>query len=136
MTTTALTETDLRRELDEFKERYPKLADDELFVLLFLRAFVADDEGSALSALCGGPRDKGVDAVLIDDPARIVFVVQGKSRQKVAAKAELRGDVTGFAQLAAYLCGDEPAFASLSKDLSPEVSRRLEEARTRIKKRG
>jgi hypothetical protein len=136
MATTALTDADLRRELDEFKERYPKLADDELFVLWFLRAFVAEDEGSAAAALCGGPRDKGVDAVLIDDPARIVFIVQGKYRHKVAAKAEHRGDVTGFAQVAADLCGDGPAFASLSKDLSPEVSRRLDEARTRIKKRG
>lgn len=136
MTTTALTEADLRRELDEFKERYPKLADDELFVLWFLRAFVAEDEGSAAAALCGGPRDKGVDAVLIDDPARMVFLVQGKYRHKVAARAEHRGDVTGFAQLAADLCGDGPAFASLSKDLSPDVSRRLDEARARIKKRG
>lgn len=136
MAATTLTEADLRRELDEFGDRYPKLADDELFVLWFLRAFVADDEGSAVSALCGGPRDKGVDAVLIDDPARLVFVIQGKYRQKIAAKSEHRGDVTGFAQLAVDLCGEGPAFASLSKDLSPEVSRRLEEARARIKKRG
>ena len=136
MATTTLTEADLRREIDEFRDRYPKLADDELFVLWFLRAFVAEDEGAAVSALCGGPRDKGVDAVLIDDPARIVFVVQGKYRHKVAAKLEHRGDVTGFAQLAVGLCGEGPAFATLSKDLSPEVSRRLEEARARIKKRG
>jgi hypothetical protein len=136
MTTTRLTEADLRRELTDFKDRYPKLADDELFVLWFLRAFVAEDEAAAVSALCGGPHDKGVDAVLIDDPARIVFLVQGKYRQKVAARTEYRGDVTGFAQLAVDLCGDGPAFASLTKDLSPEVSRRLEEARARIKKRG
>ncbi len=136
MSAMRLTERDLGRELDEFKERYPKLSDDELFVLWFLRAFVAEDEGSAASALCGGPRDKGIDAVLIDDAARIVFMVQGKYRHKVAAKAERREDVTGFAQLAADLCGDGPAFVSLCKDLSPEVSRRLDEARTRIRKRG
>lgn len=136
MATTALTERDLRRELDEFKERYPNLGSDGLFVLWFLLAFVTEDERSAAKALCGGPRDKGVDAVLIDDPARIVFIVQGKYRHKVAAKAEHRNDVMGFAQLAADLCGDEPTFTSLSKDLSPEVSRRLDEARARIKKRG
>lgn len=135
MATTALTESDLRREIAEFGERYPKLADDELFVLWLLRAFVAEDEASAAAALCGGPRDKGVDAVLIDDPARIVFIVQGKYRQKVAAKAEHRGDVTGFAQLSVDLCGDGSAFASLCKDMSPEVTRRLEDARARIKKR-
>jgi hypothetical protein len=136
MATTTLTEADLHRELQEFKERYPKLADDDLFVLWFLRAFVAEDEDSAVAALCGGPRDKGADAVLIDDPARIVFIVQGKYRHKVAAKAEHRGDVIGFAQLAADVCGDGSAFASLSKDLSPEVLSRLDEARARIKKHG
>jgi len=130
------TETDLRRELAEFKDRYPRLGDDELFVLWFLRAFVAEDERVAVSALCGGPRDKGVDAVLIDDPARIVSIVQGKYRQKIAAKREHRGDVVGFAQLAVNLCGDSPAFASLAKDLSPDVLRKLEESRTRIRKRG
>lgn len=135
MVTMTLTETDLRRELDEFKDRYVKLADDELFVLWFLCAFVAEDETLAVSALCGGPRDKGIDAVLIDERARIVFVVQGKYRHKLGAKPEHRGDVTGFAQTAVNLCGDESAFASLRKDLSPEVSRQLEEGRARIKKR-
>ncbi len=119
-----------------FRDHYPKLADDELFVLWFLRAFVAEDEPAATAGLCGGSRDKGVDAVLIDDPARIVFVVQGKYRQKVAAKNEHRADVTGFAQLALDLCGDGASFASLAKDLSPEVLSRLEEARSRIRKRG
>lgn len=102
----------------------------------FLRAFVAEDDVDAESALCGGPRDKGVDAVLIDDSARIVFVVQGKYRQKITAKSERRGDVTGFAQLALDLCGEAPTFASLAKDLSPEVLGRLEKARSRIRKRG
>lgn len=136
MATAHLTDTDLRREIAEFRDRYPKLGDDELFVLFFLRAFVAEDESAAAAGLCGGPRDKGVDAVLIDDPARIVFVVQGKYRQKVAAKNEHRGDVAGFAQLAVDLCGDGAAFASLAKDLSPEVLGRLEDARSRIRKRG
>jgi hypothetical protein len=131
-----LSEKDLRRELAEFRDRYPKLGDDEVFVLWYLRAFVTEDEPAAASALCGGPRDKGVDAILIDDPARIVFVVQGKYRQKVAGKNEHRGDVTGFAQLAVGLCGDKEAFASLARDLSPDVLSRLEDARGRIRKRG
>lgn len=136
MATNLLTEVDLKRELADFKDRYPKLGDDELFVLWFLRAFVAEDEDVALSALCGGPRDKGVDAVLIDEPARIVFVLQGKYRQKLGAKTEGRSDVAGFAQLATALCGDTSTFAGLVKDLSPEVTARLNEARSRIKKRG
>lgn len=136
MAIAGVTEQDLRRELGEFRDRYPKLADDELFVLWFLRAFVTESDSDATAALCGGARDKGVDAVLIDDPARIVFLVQGKYRKEIAAKAEHRGDVTGFAQLAADLCGDAKGFASLVKDMAPEVAHRLSDARARIAKRG
>ena len=40
------TERDLHREIADLRERYPKLADDDLFVLWFLHAFVTDDGGS------------------------------------------------------------------------------------------
>ena len=83
MKTPRLSEIDLQSELNDFHDRCPKLGDDELFVLWFRRAFVAEDEATVTSALCGGQRDKGVDAVLIDDPALIVFVVPGKHRQKI-----------------------------------------------------
>ena len=132
----SLTDRDLRRELLEYRDRYPKLGEDELFVLWFLRAFVTENDADAAAALCGGPRDKNVDAVLIDEPARMVFVVQGKYRKHLGAKAEHRGDVVGFAQLAVDLCGDQATFASLVKDLSPEVQRKLADARNRILKRG
>lgn len=131
-----LSENDLRRELGGYRERYPKLGDDELFVVWFLRAFVTDSDAEAAAALCGGPRDKGVDAVLIDDPARIVFIVQGKYRRDLASKTEHRADVTGFAQLATDICGDSETFRSFTQDISPEVSGKLEEARNRIGKRG
>ncbi len=136
MGTPRLSEKDLLRELGEYRDRYPKLGDDELFVLWFLRAFVTENESDAAQALCGGPHDKGVDAVLIDEPARIVFVVQGKYRKELSAKTEHRGDVVGFAQLAVEVSGDSKAFASLAKDMSPEVLHKLEEARNRIGRRG
>src|SRR5437762_423180 len=136
MATTRLSKKDLSRELGEFRDRFPKLGDDELFVLWFLRAFVTESEADATAALCGGPRDKNVDAVFIDELARMVFIVQGKYRKEVAVKSEHRGDITGFAQLAVDLCGDGKAFASLTKDMSPEVLHHLQEARSRITKRG
>lgn len=127
---------DLRRELQEFRERYHALGDDELFVLWFLRAFVTEREADAAAALCGGAGDKSVDAVLIDDPARIVFLVQGKYRKDLGAKAEKRTDVTAFAQLAVDLTGAADGFASLVKDMAPEVQRKLEDARNRVTRRG
>jgi hypothetical protein len=127
---------DLRRELQEFRERYHALGDDELFVLWFLRAFVTESEADAAAALCGGAGDKSVDAVLVDDPARIVFLVQGKYRKDLGAKAEKRTDVTAFAQLAVDLAGPAEGFARLAKDMAPEVQRKLEEARNRVTRRG
>ena len=129
-------EKDLRRELTDFEERYPKLADDQLFVLWFLRAFVIEDDDQAANALVGGPRDKGVDAVLIDERAKVVFLVQGKYRQDLNGKTESRGDVLGFAQLACQLLGVEEDFAGLTKDLDPAVCQQLRGARERLKKRG
>jgi hypothetical protein len=130
-----LSNRDLRRELGDYHERYPKLSDDELFIVWFLRAFVTDSDGEAAAALCGGSRDKGVDAVVIDDAARVVFVVQGKYRHELSNKTEHRGDVIGFAQLATNICSDGQTFRSFTKDISPEVLRKLEDARNRISKR-
>jgi len=52
------------------------------------------------------------------------------------AKAEKRSDVTAFAHLALALLGPSDGFVTLAKDLSPEVSRKLEEARIRVTRRG
>jgi hypothetical protein len=136
MAKSGLTEKDLARELGEFRDRYSRLADDDLFVLWFLRAFVTENESEAEKALCGGPKDKNVDAVFVDEAAKIAFLVQGKYRKEVGAKLEHRGDVIGFAQLAIDLCGDGKGYASLVKDMSPEVQQRLGEARNRVTKRG
>jgi len=137
MVRTRLSEKELKRELQEYRENFPKLSNDELFVLWFLRAYVTDDEQQAVSSLTGGPGDKGVDAVLVDDGVKVVFVVQGKYRKKVGAKAEKRNDVISFADLAGVIAnGDSKAFSSFKKGLDPIVSDRLSDARKRVLKRG
>ena len=113
-----LSEDDLRRELSDLRDCYPKLRDDDLFLFWFLRAFVTDSDARASAALCGGPGDKNVDAVFVDEHARIVFVLQGKYRKEMPKKNEGRGDVAGFAQLAVELCGDAKAFTSFAKDMT------------------
>ena len=61
-----LTQADLKREIDDLQSRHNGLNDyREVFVAWFLRAYVTADEESAISALCGGSRDKDVDAILI-----------------------------------------------------------------------
>ena len=70
------TENDLRDQLHELREHFPKLKDDELFLVWFLRAFITESEDEAVKSLTGISRDKGIDAVFIDEPARIVFIIQ------------------------------------------------------------
>lgn len=124
-----LQEEDLKRELTDLQSRYPRLDHRELFVAWFLRAFVTANETSAISALCGGSRDKDVDAVLIDDSSRKVFIVQGKYRNKLMAQTEKRPDVMSFANLAFDLSGDGEDFQILSHKISPDVHDRLAKAR-------
>jgi hypothetical protein len=128
-------EQDLTRELSELSDRHPALADDSLFVLWFLRAFVTDSESDAAQALTGGPRDKGIDAVYIDEPAKTVVIIQGKYRKEVAAKLEGRQDVMALAALPRALNGDGREFSSFIQELDPLTSSKLSHARERIVKR-
>jgi hypothetical protein len=132
----AATEKDLSRELADLRERYPKLADDDLFVLWFLRAFVTEDEQQAVDALTGGKGDKSVDAVFIDGNTKTVVVVQGKFRRSVGIGSENRADVLQVAQLASVLGGEAADFRSYCKGLRAEVETALTDARHRLTKRG
>lgn len=137
MSTSALTFADLKNAIREMGERYPHYGDDDLFVLWFLRAYVTDRDEAAAEAITGGSRDKGVDALLIDDASRSVVVVQAKYRQKQTDKTEERNDVIAFAELASLLNGwnDEP-FQAFASDTDAAVAERLRRARKKIQKEG
>jgi hypothetical protein len=131
-----LTLKHLEQEVKDFRDRFPKLADDQLFVVWFLRAFVTESETVAADALCGGSNDKNIDAILIDDRAKVVFIVQGKYRKALAASTEKPNDVRSFAQLGQVIGGDETQYASHCEKLAPEVEGKLTDSRARILKRG
>ena len=128
--------TDLKREIQDWQQRFPRLKEDELFVAWFVRAFVVEEDVQAVTSLTGGPGDKDADAVFFDDRAKIVFIVQGKYRKDVWEKAESRKDVRSFAELAPDLCGDKSYFETRLKATSPRVREVLVEARKRILDRG
>jgi hypothetical protein len=132
---TPLTDKDLKRELDDLRERFHALQDDELFVAWFLRAFVTEDECAAVDALTGEAGDKSNDAVFVNDESKTVFLVQGKYHQPLGSKNESRSDVVAFAQLAPDLL-DSEAFGNLREGLAPKAQERLTIARKRIKERG
>lgn len=124
---------DLRQQLDDIHRRFPAFKEDDLFVCWFLRAYLTEDEKAAAEAVSGGAGDKSVDAVLVDHKAQAVFLVQGKHRHKLAAKAESRADVMAFANLAKPIADSEPGpFNALLKNMHPHAAALLEEARSYV----
>ena len=124
----------LPSELDALKERHPALEHDELFVLWFILAALVDDEGTAAGSLIGGPNDRNIDALLVDDDAKVVYLVQGKHRQAVGVR-ENRNDVLAFARIAKDLTSPGDGFHVLIRDANPPVAAKLRTARERITKR-
>jgi hypothetical protein len=126
----------LRKEVLEIRDRHPQLSIDNAFVAWFLRAFIVDDEDSAVNALVGGSRDKGVDAIHIDHAARIVFVLQGKYRQSPNPPTEKRSDVLALGDLGrVLLVNDKGPYESLLKDADPPAKNALEKARQALQRR-
>jgi hypothetical protein len=93
-----VTEKDLKNEITDMQERYPHLQHTELFVAWFMKCFVTEKEEDAIAAFVGGPRNKSLDAILIDGSARTLFVIQGKYRQRSNGGLEHRADITSFAE--------------------------------------
>jgi AIPR protein len=132
VTTDALMK-EIEKELDELRQQYPALKREDLFLTWFLRAYVTDDVEASANAITNGPGDKGVDAVLIDDRSRSVFVVQGKYRHSAGTKNELHNDVTGFAECALILQDGKGArLRAMLEGADSIVVQKLTEARKRL----
>ncbi len=125
----------LVKEVLELRDKHPHISMDNCFVAWFLRAFISDDENSAVEALKGGCKDKGVDALYIDHDARIVFVLQAKYRQKTG-KTEKRSDLLALADLGrALLLPERYTYESLLDGADPVVKAALEKARQLVHRR-
>jgi len=132
-----LTIDDFHAVVADIRTRFPHLAADDLFVLWFLRAYVTERESKASEAILGGAKDKGVDAILIDDAMRCVFVVQAKYRQSLGEVAEKRNDVVTLGEIAGKLSNaSNEEFTRFTKSTDALVSKALLDARERILKRG
>jgi AIPR protein len=126
---------DIREELRDLGSRFRSLSENDLFVLWFLLAYLVEDEDVAARGLVGCSGDKSVDAVVIDDRASSVFLIQGKFRLSINQKSEHRSDVVAFADLGAVLWGDRDNYRRFTDGLDPLVRARLDEARGRVQRR-
>ncbi len=124
---------DFKDTINEIGARFPHLKRDEVFVLWFLVAHLAEDEDQAAKALVGGVGDKGTDAIWIDEAAKAVLIVQAKFRETLGEKSENRNDVLGLLNIARHLSQpDDDKFDSQLNDMEPMVAARLPQARKRF----
>jgi len=125
---------ELKYEMSRVMEKH-SLNHDNAFTLWFLLAYLTDSEDIALKALTGGPRDKNIDAIVIDSKARQVDIVQCKYRKNTGHK-ELRNDVIGFARLASLPWADKETLDVFYSDLDSRVSERFKDSVRYLKSQG
>jgi hypothetical protein len=124
---------DFQKALDGIGARFPALKLDDLFVLWFLRSYVTRSEELAVEAVAGGAKDKGIDAIFIDEGARTVIVTQGKYHKTLGEKSEKRADVISLAEVADQLSTlDEKKFQSYIETMDSLVANRLRDARKKV----
>ena len=104
---------DFQDTIEELADDVPNFKDDDYLALWFLRAYATDNLDLAKRAVTGAPGDKGNDAILIDDNARSVTIVQCKYRKTLNSNTEPRSDIMAFAQTARELLNpDSKSFTS------------------------
>lgn len=127
---------ELKTEIGLLRDQYTHLRDDDLFVLWFVFAFVADTREAATDSLTGASGEKGIDAVHLDHEAKLVTLVQGKYRRALMKTGEKRADVIAFAALAQQLAGDDSEFEALRANLEGGALEKVKKARRAILARG
>ncbi|MEW6200379.1 MAG: AIPR family protein [bacterium] len=118
---------EIQDEIDRIRKTYHKLKDDSAFVLLFMRAYLANSENEAYNSLTGDTGDKGIDAILIDGKAKQVHVVQGKFHKSLGKYSEKRNDVLSFADLGILPWANKESVSAFYSKLSPVVRQKCEE---------
>lgn len=122
----------IKQEVAEITKQGPKISSEDAFIVWFLRAFFTDDQDQAVSALTGGSNDKGIDAILIDDEARTVYLVQGKYHKHDKPPTENYTDLVSFANLAGLLGGPIEPFKAVVSNAHSALQERLNAARDKI----
>jgi hypothetical protein len=123
-------------QIRELEQRFPHLSREDRFVLWFQVAAITGTEEAASGSLTGTAKDKGIDAIYIDDTARTVFITQGKYRTgKSSNKTEGRNDVLALARLAQIIRSATAPFKQFATGLDELTREKFTTARERILRR-
>ena len=119
---------ELKRVVNELRERNPALTRDKAFVMWFVQAFLTDDPSEVDSSVVGGRNDKNIDGIYIDSVCNTVFVIQGKYRAN-EKKRESRPDLVSFAAVAEFFLGSKAVFNSMADNADVGMRPLLNKAR-------
>lgn len=122
---------DLKDQVSEIMSAH-HLREDDAFVVWFLRAFVLDDEVTAKAALTDDSNERAIDAVYIDDSARVVHIVQGKFHGQIGKHTDGLSQVQQFTDWAASLYDSQPNFQAAIAGIAPIAAKKLRAARDRL----
>lgn len=124
---------DLKKEVLEIQERYPKISPDNAFIVWFMRAFITEDEKSAFESVTGRAGDRNADAVYIDNDNRLCFVIQGKYHQTSEPNVT-RSDIVAFVDMGKCLVGDKRNFDALLNNANSTVLESFNKVRNLVLK--
>lgn len=119
----------LLKRVQQLKSLNSTLADDNLFVLWFLRAQVPGSAEAHIDAVSGVSGDNNVDALLVDDDREVIYCVQGKYPKNLNKGSENQNDVLAFARVCEALLADDAAFKDWSIGMDELVKKRVNSAR-------
>jgi hypothetical protein len=126
----------LRDEVSQFKKRFAGIGEDGAFVVWFLLAYLTSNENVARDALTGGKGDKNIDALLVDEHAKQVHLMQGKYRHGLGEKGEKANEVLSFVRLAEVFAMPPAQSRTFCSSLEPRLQEALEGAIHRVRKNG
>jgi hypothetical protein len=86
----------------------------------FIENVMREDPDAVEDAICDGGGDKGIDAILFDEDANDLFVIQGKHRHNLSA-TQGDADLRGFMGVATYFSGPERIDQLLESGPNEEV---------------
>jgi hypothetical protein len=102
---TSNTAEKINSQIEAIMDTYPDLSPDKAFLVWFIDASILNpdienSEEKAKKAVMGGNSgDKSADAVLIDDEAKCVFIIQGKYHTSKNKQYEKRQDLIALAHI-------------------------------------
>jgi AIPR protein len=107
----------------------------------FIAHVMREDPDAVEDAICDGGGDKGIDAIVFDEDANELFVLQAKHRRQ-AATAQGDADLRSFSGVAAYFSGADGIQSLLDSAPNEELTnlvgrldlaRRLEESAPQVR---